>query len=119
LEKIVGVGTVDVLVTIDSTEETVFEKNGQTSRQQTDETDGKGGTRRVTSVSEDGQIVLYEVSGDQTPVVTKRIKPKIRGILVVARGAENKAVRALILDAVRKGVSVSESRISVVPRKQG
>ena len=118
LEKIVGVGTVDVLVTVDSTEETVYEKNGQKNRQQTEETDGKGGTRRITSQSEDGQVVLYEVSGDQTPVVTKRIKPKIRGILVVAKGAENKAVRALILDAVKKGFNVPESRISVVPRKQ-
>lgn len=119
LEKIVGVGTVDVLVTVDSTEEIVFEKNGRVTRQQTDETDGQGGTRHITSVTQDGQVVLYEVSGGQSPVVTKRIQPKIRGVLVVAKGAENSTVRALILDAVQKGTGVQSGRISVVPRKTG
>jgi stage III sporulation protein AG len=119
LEKIVGVGTVDVLVTVDSTEEIVYEKNGRITRQQTDETDGQGGTRHITQITQDGSVVLYEVSGDQTPVVVKRIQPKIRGILVVAKGAENKTVRALIMDAVQKGTGVPVGRISVVPRKTG
>ncbi|EXX86606.1 stage III sporulation protein AG [Paenibacillus darwinianus] len=119
LEKIVGVGTVDVLVTIDSTEEIVYEKNGERSEQMTDENDGKGGRRRITSATEGGQVVLYELSGDQTPVITKKIKPRVRGILVVAKGAENATVRMLIADAVQKGVNVAPHRISVVPRKQG
>ena len=119
LEKIVGVGTVDVLVTVDSTEEIVYEKNGRLTRQQTDETDGQGGTRHITQITQDGTVVLYEVSGDQTPVVVKRIQPKIRGILVVARGAENRTVRELILDAVQKGTGVPAGRIAVVPRKTG
>ena len=119
LEKIVGVGTVDVLVTIDSTEEIVYEKNGRLTRQQTDETDGQGGTRHITQIAQDGTVVLYEVSGGQAPVVVKRIQPKIRGVLVVARGAENRTVRELILDAVQKGAGVPAGRVSVVPRKSG
>ena len=119
LEKIVGVGTVDVLVTVESTEEIVYEKNGRLTRQQTDETDGQGGTRHITQITQDGEVVLYEVSGAQTPVVVKRIQPKIRGILVVAKGAENRTVRELILDAVRKGTGVPAGRVSVVPRKSG
>jgi len=117
LEKIVGVGTVDVLVTIDSTEEIVFEKNEKIMEQKTDENDGNGGRRHITSTSSDGQVVIYEVSGDQTPVVTKKINPRVRGILVVAKGAENATVRKLLTDAVQKGVNVPAHRISVVPRK--
>ncbi|MBJ6364242.1 stage III sporulation protein AG [Paenibacillus sp. GCM10012307] len=118
LEKIVGVGTVDVLITIDSTEESVIEKNEKQSQQLTEETDKNGGKRHVTSTTKDGQVVLYEVSGEQTPLVTKKIKPHIRGILIVARGAENQSVRQLIMDAVKKGYSVPAHRISVVPSKQ-
>ncbi len=117
LEKIVGVGTVDVLVTIDSTEEIVFEKNVKVTEQKTDENDGKGGRRHIASTSSDGQVVIYEVSGDQTPVVTKKIKPRVRGILVVAKGAENATVRKLLADAVQKGVNVPLHRISIVPSK--
>ena len=118
LEKIVGVGSVDVLVTVDSTEEIVVERDTQESQQITDENDKSGGKRHVTSVNKDGQVVLYEVSGDQKPIIKKTINPRIRGILVVAKGAENKTVRNLIIDAVEKGVNVPITRISVLPSKQ-
>jgi stage III sporulation protein AG len=118
LEKIVGVGTVDVLVTVDSTEEIVVERNTNETQSVTNETDKNGGVRHITSVGKDGQVVLHEVSGDETPIVTKRINPKIRGILIVAKGAENATVRKLIVHAVERGVNVPASRISVVPSKQ-
>lgn len=118
LEKIVGVGAVDVLVTIDSTEEIVVQRNEKETQQVTDENDRNGGKRHITSISKDGQVVMYEASGDRTPFVTKRIKPRIRGVLIVAKGAENGTVRRLIMDAVEKGISVPINRISIVPRKQ-
>lgn len=118
LEQIVGVGTVDVMVTIDSTEEIVVERNRQDTQQNTEETDANGGTRNITQYTRDGEIVTYESSGDQTPIITKKIKPKIRGVLVVAKGAENKVVKDLITEAVEKGLNVESYRISVVPRKQ-
>ncbi|MEC0331550.1 stage III sporulation protein AG [Paenibacillus sp. FSL R5-0527] len=118
LEKIVGVGAVDVLVTIDSTEEVVVQRNVKDTQELTEESDADGGRRHVTQYTRDGQIVTYENSGSEQPIVTKKIKPKIRGVLVVARGAENKTVKGLIVDAVEKGLNVPAYRISVVPRKQ-
>ncbi|ANS74936.1 stage III sporulation protein AG [Paenibacillus yonginensis] len=117
LEKIVGVGSVDVMVTVDSTEETVFQRNVKDSQQSTDETDGNGGKRHITEYTRDGEIVTYEVSGDQQPIVTKKVKPQVRGVLVVAKGAENKIVKQMIVDAVEKGLNVPAYRISVAPRK--
>ncbi|WP_419889341.1 stage III sporulation protein AG [Paenibacillus xylanexedens] len=118
LENIVGVGTVDVMVTVDSTEELVVQRNVKDSQQLTEETDASGGKRHMTQYTRDGEIITYEISGDQTPIVTKKLKPQIRGVLVVARGAENKVVKDLITDAVEKGLNVAAYRISVVPRKQ-
>jgi stage III sporulation protein AG len=118
LEKIVGVGTVDVLVTVDSTEEIVLKENKTESQSITEENDKNGGVRHITSVSKDGQVVLYEVSGDQKPIVTKTINPRIRGVLIVAKGAENATVRRLIISAVEKGLSVPINRIEVIPSKQ-
>lgn len=118
LENIVGVGTVDVMVTVDSTEELVVQRNVKDSQQLTEETDANGGKRHMTQYTRDGEIITYEISGDQTPIVTKKLKPQIRGVLVVARGAENKVVKDLITDAVEKGLNVATYRISVVPRKQ-
>ncbi|MCM3627346.1 stage III sporulation protein AG [Paenibacillus glycanilyticus] len=118
LEKIVGVGSVDVLVTIDSTEEIEIARHNQESQTITDETDRNGGKRHITAINKDGQVVIAEVSGDQKPIVTKTINPSIRGVLIVAKGAENLTVRRLIIDAVEKGVNVPATRISVAPSKQ-
>ncbi|MWC28362.1 stage III sporulation protein AG [Paenibacillus sp. MMS18-CY102] len=118
LEKIVGVGTVDVLVTIDSTEEVIYAQETNKSQQVNDESDRNGGKRHLTTMTENGRVVLYEVSGDQTPIITKKIKPRISGILIVAKGSENPVVKRLILDAVEKGINVPINRISIAPRKQ-
>ncbi len=93
LTKIVGVGEVEVLVTIESTEEVTVERNTQETQQITNEQDQQGAKRHITDISRKGEVVLYEVSGGKKPLVTKTIKPKIRGVLVVAKGAENLTVK--------------------------
>lgn len=117
LEKMVGVGTVDVLVTVDSTEETVVQLNEKMMSTITEETDRNGAKRHITDISKDGQVVLYEVSGSQSPIVVKKLKPRIRGVFIVAKGAENATVHKLIAEAISRGVDVPIHRISVVPRK--
>lgn len=117
LENIAGVGEVDVSVTIDSTEETVLQQNERDSQQTTDEQDAAGTKRRTTQITREGQIALYETSASQTPVVVKKIKPRIRGVVVVADGAGDAVVRARITEAVSRGLDVPAHRISVLPRR--
>nr|WP_116191025.1 stage III sporulation protein AG [Paenibacillus taihuensis] len=117
LEMIVGVSDVDVLITVDSTEESVVQLNQKESQQITNESDKNGGKRSITALTKEGQVVLYDTSGDQSPIIVKKLQPKIRGVLIVAKGAENGTVRRLIVDAVEKGLNVAVNRISVVPRK--
>jgi stage III sporulation protein AG len=120
LEQIVGVGTVDVMVTVDSTEEVIVQRNVKDMQEENNETDANGGQRHTTQYTRDGEIVTYESSGGQhTPIVTKKVKPQVRGVLVVAMGAENPTVKQLIVEAVQKGLNVPSYKISVVPRKQG
>jgi stage III sporulation protein AG len=117
LETMVGVGTTDVMVTVDSTEETVVQLNEKQMQQITQETDRNGANRHITQVSKDGQVVLYEVSGSQSPIVVKKLNPRIRGVIIVAKGAENLTVHKLIAEAVSRGLDIPIHRISVVPRK--
>lgn len=118
LTKIVGVGEVEVLVTIDSSEEIQVERNTNETQQVTNEKDQHGATRHITNVSRNGEVVLYEVSGGKQPLIVKTIKPKIRGVLVVAKGAENLTVKKMIVEAVERGLDVPAHRISILPRKQ-
>jgi len=117
LESMVGVGTAQVMVTVDSTEETVVQLNEKQIQQLTEESDRNGASRHITEVTKDGQVVLYEVSGNQSPIVVKKLKPRVRGVIIVAKGAENATVHKLIAEAVSRGLDVPLHRISVVPRK--
>jgi stage III sporulation protein AG len=119
LQKIVGVSEAEVLVTIESTEEIIVDKNYKDTQQMTTERDTNGATRNISEVSRNGEVVLYQVSGDQHPLVLKMIKPKIRGVIVVAKGAENLTVKKMITEAVERGLDVPPHRISILPRKQG
>jgi stage III sporulation protein AG len=106
------------MVTVDSTEETVVQLNEKKMSQITEETDRNGASRHITNITNDGQVVLYEVSGGiQAPIIVKKLKPRIRGVLIVAKGAENQTVHKLIAEAVSRGLDVPMHRISVVPRK--
>jgi stage III sporulation protein AG len=118
LQKVVGIGDVEVLVTIESTEETIVHSNTKETQQITNEKDQNGSTRHITEISRSGEVVLYEASGGQTPIVLKKIKPRIRGVVVVAKGAENLTVKQMIAEAVGRGLDVPAHRISVLPRKQ-
>jgi len=118
LQKIVGVGEVDVLVTIDSTEEIVAERNMTESQQETTERDKDGANRHITQTTRSGEIVLYTSSGDQAPLVRKTIKPTIRGVFIVAEGAENATVKKMIVEAVERGLGVAPHRISIAPSKR-
>ena len=117
LQKIAGVGEVDVMVTIDSTEELVVERHVEQRQQSTNEKDRQGGTRVISDASRSGQVVLVQTKGDQTPIVVKKIRPQIRGVVVVAAGAENLTVKKLIAEAVERGLGVPAHRISVIPGK--
>jgi stage III sporulation protein AG len=119
LQKIVGVGDVEVLVSIESTEEITVDKNYKDTQQMTTERDDKGATRNISEVTRSGEVVIYQVSGGQQPLVLKVIKPKIRGVIIVAKGAENVTVKGMILEAVQRGLDVASHRISILPRKTG
>lgn len=118
LTQMAGVSGVEVMITIESTEEKLVYQNERDTQQITDEKDRNGANRHITDLTREGEIVLYTSGGEETPIILKTIKPKIRGVVVVAGGAENATVRKLIADAVQKGLAVPPHRISIIPRKQ-
>lgn len=117
LDTIVGVSDVTVVVNVDSTEEKVLETNTKTQTQVTDETDREGGKRKVEDTSTDEQLVIIQNGEKEVPIVIETKKPEIRGVLVVAKGAENIQVKKWIKEAVTRSLDVPEHRVSVLPKK--
>ncbi|GHI01020.1 stage III sporulation protein AG [Neobacillus kokaensis] len=117
LEEMLGVNDVTVVVNIDSTDRKVLEKNTNTKTQTTEEGDREGGQRKVQEVSTDEQLVIIRNGEKEVPIVVETKKPNVRGVLVVAKGAENIEVKKWIKEAVTRVLDVPSYRVSVMPKK--
>ncbi|MFE8702523.1 stage III sporulation protein AG [Cytobacillus sp. FJAT-54145] len=117
LEGITGVDDVMVVVNVDSTERKVLEKNTVTNSQKTDETDREGGKRIVEDQSKDEQLVIIRNGESEGPIILETKKPEIRGVLVVAKGADNIQVKKWIIESVTRLLDVPSHRVSVMPKK--
>ncbi|MRX73171.1 stage III sporulation protein AG [Bacillus lacus] len=117
LETMIGVEDVTVLVNVDATSMKVIEKNRVSQSQTTDESDREGGTRKVTDQQIDEQVVMYKNGEQETPLVLQTKKPDIRGVLVVAKGADNVQIKKNIIDAVTRVLGVPSHQVAVAAKK--
>lgn len=97
LQQIKDVGTVNVAITLESGYEYIYATEEEIKETST-------GTLTTTS------IVL--VSGK--PIIIKEIPPKIKGVVVVASGAENISVRMNILCAIQTALEVDNEKITIL-----
>lgn len=110
-----GVGKVEVMITLASSEELVVERDRTISRSNTVEKDSEGGTRTVTQY-EQGDTAIYKgSSGASEPYVIKTNNPKVEGILVVAEGAADATVNLRITESVQALYDVEAHKVKVVP----
>lgn len=112
-----GVKDVTVVINVDSTDKQIFEKNSTTKTQTTEETANDGGQRKVTDSSTDTQLVILKNGDKEVPIVVQTKKPPIRGVLVVAKGAQNIEVKKWIVEAVTRVLGVPSYRVAVEPKK--
>lgn len=117
IETIAGVGDVTIVVNVESTERKIYEKNIMKNKQITSETDSNGGKREVEDNSTEEQIVIIREGDKEVPLVRETEKPNIRGVLVVAKGAENIQVKKNIIEAIMRTLDVPSHRVSVLAKK--
>src|SRR5690625_4881550 len=118
LEQIVGLSDVSVMINLAETERHMYEKDSNVKEQQTNETDREGGTRQVEDFSRDEQLVIVRQGDKEEPILTYKEKPRIRGVLVVAKGVENAEIKGWVVEAVSRVLDVPSHRVSVLPKKK-
>jgi len=116
LSNIAGVKDVTVVVNVDSTEKKIYQVNENTRSQTTEEIDKQGGKRNIEDQSQDQSLVTVNDGSKSTPVLVQTEMPKIRGVLVVAKGAENLVIKHMIREAVTRLLDVPSYRVSVQPK---
>ncbi len=105
LSKIEGAGSVSVMITYYSgTEKSIAYE----TKQNTSSSDGRSDT------SEDKKAVMT----DGEPMVVKEVYPKVKGVIVVAQGAESVSVKQAISHAVEAACDVPAHRICIYKKEE-
>lgn len=102
LEKVDGVGDVDVMITLRSSKEKVTLKDNTIDEKRREE-----------------ETVLIQDENDNTsPYVIREVEPQIEGILVVCAGGGRAAVQREIIDGISALFSVESHKIKVMKSKE-
>ena len=100
LQKIEGVGKVNVLITYSESSKTLAMYNEDNQKNDTEETDTSGGNRKVSQTTTKKEVIYQEINGEKIPVTQSIINPKIEGAVIIATGAKNTNVKTDIIQAV-------------------
>ena len=115
LQKVEGVGKVEVMLTLQASAEKVVEKDVPSSRQTVEESDSNGGSRVTQEESRTEETIYQETSdGSRTPYIVKQLEPKVEGVVIIAEGGGNAAVQQNILEAVQALFSVEAHKIKIM-----
>lgn len=115
LESVRGLGEVEVMITLESSEEKIVEKDMTAERSNTEEQDSAGGTRTVSS-SNTGYQTIYQEDGQGSPFVVKTLSPRVEGVLVVAEGAGKGNMANEITQIVQALFDVETHKVKVLEK---
>ena len=108
LASIEGVGRVELMLSLDQTEEAVYAVN-------TRQTAGGGDSRSYES----DLTVVSDGSYGETPVTVKNLLPTFRGAVVLCDGADDVGVRLAVTQAVGTVCGLGADKITVLKMASG
>lgn len=114
LSQIKGVDEVKVLITYSETQRVVPLYNENSSRSSTEEKDNDGGERFIENTDVNKEVVS---DSNQNPITEKIVYPKMEGAIIIAKGAENIAVKEKIINAVEAATGLAVHKIQVFEMK--
>ncbi|MBE3577103.1 MAG: hypothetical protein IMX00_05370 [Limnochordales bacterium] len=114
LSHVKGAGRVEVFLTLsdEGRLEVMSSETREISR-----SEEKEGQQQRTSLQDrmTRQPQLVRSGQQEEPVVTRRLRPEVAGVLVLAEGAGREEVRLQLLEAVATALGIAEHRVAVLP----
>lgn len=111
LSQISGVGKVKVMITLEDTSEKIPATNTTKNQETSKEEDSQGGSREILREDSSSQIITKGSEGDL--IVLKELKPEVKGVIVVAEGAENLEVQEKLYNAVKTVLAVPGNKVEI------
>ena len=111
LGKISGVGNVEIYITYRDEGKLVVEKDETISEEQIEETDHSGGIRKTTMIQQEQKTIFGE---DEIPYIVQKLSPSVEGVLVVAEGGGNEAIKKQIENTIKALFGLEAHKISIM-----
>ena len=111
LQKIAGVGKVEVFMTYEDKGKLVVEKDQSVSEELIQESDSSGGNRTTTTTRNESETIYDKT---ESPYVVQEISPAVKGVLVVAEGAGNLQVKEKIETTIQALFGLDSHKISIM-----
>ncbi len=111
LSKIDGAGRVEVMLSLEAGEESVYAEDVNRSSQ-------TSGSEQISESYQSAMSILSDGSYGESPVLIKNKYPTFRGAVVLCDGANNDTVRLEITQALQALCGISSDHISISKMRQ-
>lgn len=116
LSHIKGIGRVEVELTLDTGPIQIYEFNRSEEVQILEEKDGDGGERSQKHKTWQEQVAVFrDAGGQERPMLIKELQPIVRGVLIVAEGADNVGLKADLARAASRVLGIPIHKVMVLP----
>lgn len=114
LSGVEGVGEVEVLIYLNTTEEYVVEKDIPAYQITTQDLNGQSSEEN----KEEDTVYTVNGNGEQVPFISQTRHPSIEGVVIAAEGAGQENIRIQIIRTVMALYGVEANKIDVLERKK-
>jgi len=115
LQKVSGIGTVEVMITIKSSSELVPLKDNSSTQESLDEDDGEGGSRTNINVTrEESTILVTDENGNSVPYIIQELEPEVEGVVVIAEGGDDAKIMMDICETAEALFGVPAHKVKVM-----
>lgn len=107
ISSVDGAGKTKVMLTLESSSESVYAKNDRTDM----ESDEEGGGEKLSS--ENDYVLIKTDSSQEEALLLKIIQPEVKGVAVVCEGGDSIYVQQKIIEIVSAVFDINSSKITV------
>lgn len=115
LKSVDGVGEVDVMVVLKSSEERIWHVDKSSTSSVTEESGADSGSSRVTREENQSESTVLD-GKSQSPVMEKEVRPELSGVVISADGGGSAVIKAEISEAMEALLGLPANKIKVMKR---
>lgn len=120
LRKVNGIGEVEVMITLKTSEEQIPLKDVPYTQEGLNEVDGEGGSRTNNRIQkEESTVLVTDEDGNTQPYILKKHEPEVEGILVIAGGGDNVLIIKDIMEAAEVLFNIPAHKVKVMKMSDG